>query len=60
MLTREEYLVKIGASEDELKRRGLEVVFIGEVGYPEGEDDGWDTHYISPKQYCCGTIHHKL
>lgn len=70
MLTREEYLAKIGETEESLKAKGLELVFIGEVGYGEGEDDGWETQYIDPSKCvevgmgcrCAvgGTLHDKL
>ncbi|MGL4935406.1 MAG: hypothetical protein ACRC51_08010 [Cetobacterium sp.] len=49
MLTKEEFLKKIGQSEEELKAKGLELMFIGEVGYGD-EDDGWDVVYIDPSR----------
>ncbi|MGL5000999.1 MAG: hypothetical protein ACRC6J_04680 [Cetobacterium sp.] len=70
MLTKEEFLKKIGQTEEELKEKGLELMFIGEVGYGDGEDDGWDVVYIDPIQCvevglgckCTvgGTLHDKL
>jgi hypothetical protein len=49
MLTREEYLKKIGMTEEELAAKGLELHFIGEVGYPEG-DDGWEIEFKDPNR----------
>jgi hypothetical protein len=60
MLTRDEYLKKIGHTDESLLEKGLEVVFIGEVGYLDGDDDGWDTYYIPPKNCLCGTVHTSL
>lgn len=69
MLTKEEFLKKIGQTEEELKSKGLELMFIGEVGYDE-EDDGWDVVYIDQSKdveigmgcKCSigGTLHDKL
>lgn len=47
MLTKEEFLRKIGKSEEQLDKEGFELDFIGEVGYIE-EDDGWDINYKDP------------
>lgn len=70
MLTKEEYLKKIGSTEEELKAKGLEVVFVGQVGYDSDEEDGWDLEYIDPTKCvevgmgckCAvgGTLHDKL
>ncbi len=70
MLTKEEFLKKIGQSEEELKAKGLELVFIGKVGYGDDEDDGWDVVYADPsgcvevgmgcKCAVGGTLHDKL
>lgn len=46
MLTKEEYLEKIGKTEDELCKEGLELSFIGSVGYDD--DDGWEVVYKDP------------
>lgn len=46
MLTKEEYLKKIGKSEDQLDKEGMELSFIGEVGYDD--DDGWEVVYKDP------------
>lgn len=44
MLTKEQYLVKIGKTEEVLCKEGLELSFIGEVGYDD--DDGWEVVYM--------------
>ncbi|MBC2856794.1 hypothetical protein H3N56_10105 [Cetobacterium sp. 2A] len=48
MLTKEEFLKKIGKTEDQLDKEGFELSFIGEIGYDEGEDDGWEVVYKDP------------
>lgn len=70
MLSKEEFLKKIGQTEEELKAKGLELKFIGEVGYGDDEDDGWEIVYIDPtcgvevgmgcKCATGGTLHDKL
>ncbi len=69
MLTKEEYLKKIGETEETLKAKGLTLKFIGQVGYSE-EEDGWDLEYIDQcntvevgmgcKCTAGGTLHDKL
>lgn len=48
MLSKEEYLKKIGLTEEQLKEKGMELKFIGEVGYSYcgDDDDGWEVVYI--------------
>ncbi len=55
MLTKEEFLKKIGKTEEELKAEGLGVEFVGERGYGD-EDDGWDTYFIDPAGEGCVEI----
>lgn len=43
MLTKQEYLTKIGKTEEILSNEGFELSFIGEVGYDD--DDGWEVVY---------------
>lgn len=69
MLSREDFLKKIGKTEEQLDKEGLELKFIGEVGYGD-EDDGWDIVYKNPdcsvevgmgcKCSTGGTLHNKL
>lgn len=68
MLTKEDFLKKIGKSAEQLDKEGLELMFIGEVGYDD--DDGWDIVYKDPTKcvevgFGCkcatgGTLHDKL
>lgn len=70
MLTKEEFLKKIGQTEEDLAAKGLELNFIGEVGYGDDEDDGWEIVYKDPtscvevglgcKCATGGTLHNKL
>ncbi|MGL5049230.1 MAG: hypothetical protein ACRC6A_06125 [Fusobacteriaceae bacterium] len=50
MLTKEQFLTKIGKTEEQLNKEGFELDFIGEVGYME-EDDGWDVNYKDPTKH---------
>lgn len=68
MMTKEQYLAKIGKTEEDLHAQGMELSFIGEVGYDD--DDGWEVVYKD--QTCAvevgmgckcatgGTLHNKL
>ncbi|MGL6101144.1 MAG: hypothetical protein ACRCZ9_10480 [Fusobacteriaceae bacterium] len=68
MMTKEQYLTKIGKTEEALHTEGLELRFIGEIGYDD--DDGWEVIYrdqscdvevgMGCKCSTGGTLHDKL
>lgn len=70
MLTKEEYLKKIGETEESLKKKCLVLKFIGKTGYSDDEEDGWDLEYTDQcntvevgmgcKCAIGGTLHDKL
>lgn len=69
MLTKEEYLKKIGETEETLKQKGLVLKFVGNSGYPDDEAEGWDVEYLDCDSVevglgctCSagGTLHDKL